>query len=141
MVEGSNKQVIQQFIKEIVNNQNYTVLEDLVHPNAVWHGTTGEIKSLAEYKQLITSSDGARAFTNSHFIIHDIIEKEDKVVVRFTHNAFHKASFLGHAATNKPVSWEGMAIFRLENQKIQETWMNEDLFSLTLQLEILKLPG
>jgi steroid delta-isomerase-like uncharacterized protein len=54
--------------------------------------------------------------------INHILADGDKVVVHWTHRGRHSGELLGIAPTFKEATLEGMAIFRLANGKIKETW-------------------
>jgi predicted ester cyclase len=74
--------------------------------------------------------------------VHDIIEAGDRVVVRLTHRAMGAGVFRSrigvHNTKDKPVTWSAMAIFRIENGKIAEQWVNRDELGILLSLGVLK---
>ena len=52
----------------------------------------------------------------------DLIEENDKVAVRLRFTGTHSAELCGVPATGKKISFEALEIFRMENQKIAESW-------------------
>ncbi len=67
--------------------------------------------------------------------IEEIIADGNMVSVRYTFQATHKGELMGVPATGKQFSFPVLYMFRFEEGKIQEDWIDWDsLFSLTMQL-------
>jgi steroid delta-isomerase-like uncharacterized protein len=73
--------------------------------------------------------------------VEDILACEDKVVVRWTFQGTHTGYLMGLAPTQKPASFEGVTIFRMEHGKIVEAWELQDTFTLLQQLELVPSIG
>jgi predicted ester cyclase len=52
----------------------------------------------------------------------DLIEENSKVVGRFKFKATHSSEYMGVKPTNRRLEWEAIEIFRIENDKIVESW-------------------
>ena len=52
---------------------------------------------------------------------------------RLTLRGTHLGEFMGVAPTGKPVSWTAIAIYRLEEGRIAECWVEPDLLGLAMQ--------
>ena len=74
--------------------------------------------------------------------IHDIFESGNRVVVRLTHRATGGGvlrSRMGtHDIKGNVISWDAIVIFRMENGKIAEEWVNRDELGVLLSAGILK---
>ena len=64
----------------------------------------------------------------------DTIVSGDKAVLRGVFKGTHRGEFQGIAPTGREVSVPLMVIYRIEDNKIVEHWMNADLLSLMQQL-------
>ena len=73
-------------------------------------------------------------------IADDVIAEGDKVVVRATFRGTHKGEFAGIPATNLEVEIPLILIYRIEDGKIVEHWMQADVMGLMQQLGALPVP-
>lgn len=72
-------------------------------------------------------------FPDARVIAEDLIETDDKVILRFN-GGKHTQLFLGIEATGRSVRIPGMTILRFEDQKCVERWSVTDSPSLLAQL-------
>ena len=63
-----------------------------------------------------------KTFTDMEVEILDLIEEDHKVTVRARFTATHSAEAYGIPATGKRIRFEALEIFRIENQRIAESW-------------------
>lgn len=126
-----NKTILRRFIEEIWNRGNLEVADELFHPAAITPdaplppGPAG-IKTIA--------SMFLQAFPDLVMTIEDVIAEDDKVVGRFTETATHKGDFMGIAPTGKQVKFTELAILRIANGQIIESWFQFDSLGLLNQL-------
>ena len=64
----------------------------------------------------------------------------DKVVVRWRSRGTHQGEFMGVSPTGRDVTFTGMRLFRIAENKIAESWVNIDERGLQEQLGIVN-PG
>lgn len=76
----------------------------------------------------------AAAFSDTHYVIHDLLAEADKVVLRVETRTTHTGTFYGIAATGKNVAFTGIVIYRLREGRIAESWAEIDFGSLLRQL-------
>ena len=62
------------------------------------------------------------------------------VVERMTLRGTHLGEFMGVAPTGKAVSWTAIAIYRLEEGRIAECWVEPNLLGLALQTGVVSMP-
>jgi len=75
------------------------------------------------------------AFPAYELIAEDVLSERDKVIVRGTFRGVHQGMFVGIEPTGKRVSAGVIIIYRIENGRIAEHWMQFDLFTLLQQLQ------
>ena len=76
------------------------------------------------------------AFPDSKFIVDDVIAEGDKVAVRHRLVGTHQAELQGIPATGKQVEVGGIVIFRIENGRVAEAWLNADIMGMMQQLGV-----
>jgi hypothetical protein len=75
------------------------------------------------------------AFPAYELIAEDVLSEGDKVVVRGKFRGVHQSLFAGIEPTGKQVSAGLIIIYRIDNGRIAEHWMQFDLFTLLQQLQ------
>ena len=118
---------------EIVNQKNPDLIEEFYPPDFVWHGPAGDIRGYEQAKQL--SSTFLAAFPDAQMTDEDVIAEGDKVVNRFTIRGTHQGQTeeLG-PPTGRRMEQKGLAISRIEGDKIVEEWQAYDNLSVMEQL-------
>jgi predicted ester cyclase len=71
-----------------------------------------------------------------------VVAQGDRVASRGTISGTHLGPFMGAAPTGKKVSWNGIIIYRLDdNGMIIERWQDFDALSMLQQLGVIPTPG
>lgn len=73
-------------------------------------------------------------FSDLRIDIEDIFGGEDKVAVRVRLSGTHDGTFQGIPPTHRSVSFTGIEIYRLADDKIAEEWVAPDTASLMAQI-------
>src|ERR671912_934561 len=73
--------------------------------------------------------------------IEDLIAEGDKVVARWRSHATHQGDYLGIAPSGKEVEFTGISLYRIEKDKIAESWTVEDELGLMRQIGAIPEPG
>jgi steroid delta-isomerase-like uncharacterized protein len=76
------------------------------------------------------------AFPDSRFTVDDVVAEGDKVAIRHRLQGTHQAEFLGIPGTGRQVDVNGIVVFRVENGKIAEAWLNADIMGMMQQLGV-----
>lgn len=133
-MESSNVATMRRLTDELWNKGNLTIADETIAQNFIIHDPDNPDlrRGPAGVKQMATNS--RKAFPNLRVTIEDIIAKDDNVVIRWTATGTHQGEFRGIAATGKNISYGGITITRLENNKLQEIWWARDTLGLMRQL-------
>ena len=75
------------------------------------------------------------SFPDTHYVVHDLLAEEDKVMVYWTLKGTQKGAFMGIPPTNREVAMDGIAIYRVEGHKLKERWVVYDLYRLMEQVK------
>ncbi len=90
------------------------------------------IHGLETWKTFIT--EFRRTFPDLHDTIEDQIAEGDRVATRFTSAGTHKGEGMNLPPSGKKLRWSGIAIDRIANGRIAESWVNWDKLGMLEQL-------
>ena len=76
----------------------------------------------------------AAAFPDIVRTINDLVAEGDKIVARTSLVGTHQGQFQGIAATGREVRITALVIYRVENGKIAESWVEADFIGLLAQI-------
>lgn len=130
MTASENKQLVRKTFDEIWNEGEYH--EEKFTDDYVAHGWGPEPINLSQEEEDTTAF--RRAFPDIHKEIEDLIAEGDKVVLRYRFTGTHENEFEGIEPTGTEVSTSGIFIYRIEDGRIAESWLNYDGLNLLGQL-------
>ena len=133
MSTEENIAIVHRYLDEVVNTGNLDAARNLFTADHVAHyAGFPALHGHEDWKQLTSVS--YNGFPDTHTTFEDEMAVGDKVIVRYTVRATHKGDFMNIPATNKPVKYSGIAIFRIANGKIAEQWQEADTIGLMQQI-------
>ena len=119
------------------NSQDLDAYMQLYHPDIDAKGFPGVQpgkESLKGFYQAFWSAVPASQIT-----IDDVIEKDDKLVCRFTVTGKHLGNLMGIPPSNKDVQFDGITILQFdENNKCTKRWNQADFLGLMYQIGAIK---
>ena len=141
MSAETNKAVARRFLEEVWNNGNLAVLNEIIAEDHVNIGPStlpGAPAGPEGAKQVVILY--RNAFPDIHFTIDEQIAEGEKVLTRWTAHGTHQGELQGLPATGKSSTVLGIAIDRIVNGKIVESWGLFDYFSMMQQLGVIPMP-
>jgi len=87
------------------------------------------------------AADFRRGFPDVISTIEDLIAEGDKVVARWRSRATHRGDYMGTPPSGKEVEFTGISFYRIEGNKITESWTVEDELGLMRQIGAIPEPG
>ncbi len=133
----SNEQTVRRFVEQVINNGNFQVMHEVIHPNYVYHSTDQVLQGPDALKALLTAYRGV--FPDLHITIDETVSSDHSTAISFTLTGTHKGRFMGMAATGRRVTVSGMTLSRVDNGKIVEEWELLDQLSLYRQLGMVSM--
>jgi predicted ester cyclase len=130
----SNKEIVRTIYEEALNKRNLSLLQELVSPE--YNGINGR-KGVAAFEEPIAQL--IKSFPDIQWHIQELIEEENKVVVKWKVQGTHEAPFNTYAATHKKISNDGIGIFDLRDGKIVASQVQTDRLAFLQDLEVLPL--
>ena len=131
-VEEQNKEIVQRYWDGKWNTRDTGILDELMAPDVVYHGTSMEMNGIEEYKQVYQSF--LSAFHDTKLTIDSLIAEGDKVMTRVTCSVVHKGELEGIPPTGKTLTISLFTVFRLVDGKIVEEWEIIDELGMMMQL-------
>lgn len=131
----ANEKVMRRFVEEVINNGNYSVLGELLHPNYVYRSPDQELHGPDALVGLFTAY--RTAFPDLHTEIDNLVIAGDKAVISFTLTGTHEGELLGIVATGKQVKVHGVVLSRFEDGKIIDEWEILDMLAMFQQLGVI----
>lgn len=137
-LEDGNKDLVRRYL-EAFNDRDRDRLSDLVAADVVEHGIHDELHGI----------DDILEFRQRHFDVFPdysgdteaLVAEGDTVAVRYTARGTHEGEYRDVDPTGNTVEWTGMAMYRIEDDRIAEIWLEEDRLGLLEQLEVVDPPA
>ena len=139
MSTEQNKAIVRRVFEEAVNQGNLAVADDLLASDYVNHNFPVPAPGPEGFKQVITMF--RTAFPDIVVKLEDVIADGDRVSTRGHFAGTHRGDFMGIPATGKKVSVSYIDIWRLENGKARENWVQMDMLGMMQQLGVVPGPG
>lgn len=135
-----NKALFRRWYEDVVNDNDYSAVEELLAPDYRAHfpGAPEPVDSDG-HKGMVEMF--AAAFPDWHESVQDVIAEGDKVVIRVTAGGTQQGDFQGMAPTGRTVTITGIGIARIENGRIAESWWDFDGLGLMQQLGAIPAPA
>ena len=133
-ISQKNKELLKHVYTEVFVNWNKELIEEVIDPDFRSHDWPEDSRTGADgfwdfYNPVLKS------YPDAHYVVHDLIAEGDRVTVYWTIIGTQQGEFMGMPPTNKEISMDGIAIYRVENNKLKERWVVYDLFSMVEQVK------
>lgn len=133
---SKNKALLKRFYKDVYRDWDMEVADELLSPDFYSHdwpkdGVKGPVAFRNYYKTL------RKAIPDARYEVKDLIAEDDRVVVRWEMKGTHKGDFPGIdvAPTGQSITLKGVAVYRVENEKLQERWVISDVYGLLKEVQ------
>jgi predicted ester cyclase len=133
-----NRAVVARFLDQ-THAGNLAAIDQTVAPGIVTHGFPcgHNPDSRESYKQFFR--DFGAAFTNMGYRTISLVADDALVAARFSVAVDHTGPYLGIAPSDRRVEFTGIALYRLDDGLIAETWLYLDGLSFLGQIGAVKL--
>jgi steroid delta-isomerase-like uncharacterized protein len=128
-----NKALFRRWLEDVVNNNNYAAVDELLAPTYQAH-FPGAPEPVDRNGHRGMVEMFAAAFPDWKETVHEVIGEGDKVAMRVTAGGTHEGEFQGMAPTGRTVTITGMGFARIEDGRLVESWWDFDAIGLMQQL-------
>ncbi len=133
MSDDELRAAARRFFDEVWNKGHVGETEVFLAPGFVSHNTV-DVRIVGPREYAAAVSDYRAAFPDLHTTLEDVLVDGDRVVVRGTDRGTHHGDFMGFPASGREVTTTWIEIFRMENGKAAEGWLESDSARLRNQL-------
>ncbi|MBV8086942.1 MAG: ester cyclase [Chloroflexi bacterium] len=127
-----NKALVRRGI-QVFNTRDWAQFADIFTPDAVFHGTLPGLALGPRGARELAAKVGS-AWPDDQWQIENLVAEGDRVVAHISSRATHLGRWLGIAATGRPVQYEAVWIFRIDEDRIAEAWWFADDLSRLKQV-------
>ena len=110
----------------------YDVIDELISPNYLSHGLPMSISGPQEYRQTIETFRSG--FPDLYMLVEEQIAEGDQVSNQGYITGTHRGEFLGVAASGQQIKVNVISMWRFENNKVVENWVQIDFMGLMQQI-------
>jgi steroid delta-isomerase-like uncharacterized protein len=134
-----NEKLIQRFYDEGWNENNLDVYDELVTEDFVDHQALPGLPPGREGFKMLNVIFRS-AFPDITVKHETIVAEDDKVACRWTSSGTHQGELFGIPPTGKHVDVTATVMYRVENGRLAEGWINRDDVGMMRQLGIIPSP-
>ncbi len=129
MSAEANRELVERFYREVVNERKLGVIDELISDDFVHNGESrGREGQRQIYEEFLT------AFPDLQTEIVEIVAADDLVAVHRRWTGTHSGTFQGVEATGRKVDFQSTAILKIRDGRIAEYHGVLDMLALMAQL-------
>jgi steroid delta-isomerase-like uncharacterized protein len=136
-----NKTIVRRFLDEAWNNQDLTILDEVIADDLVGHDPNvpgGEVRGREALKDVLRQ---ARAgMPDARIEIEDVLGEGDRTLTRFTVYGTHRGDLFGIPASGRQVRVATLLVSRFAGARIVEEWAIKDMLGLLQQIGAIPMP-
>lgn len=132
-----NIQLVRDWVERVWNEADLEALSQFHPPSFQNEGRPTALDEIKQWHQ------GMRAtYPDLHYVIEDMVATNDRVAFRWTATGTQRGTLWGIIPpSHKTVTWSGMHLLRIVNNRIVEVWAIADTISVLQQLGVKLEPG
>jgi predicted ester cyclase len=128
-ITAANKALLRRFYEQVYVHWDMALADEVVSPRFTSHDWPDGIgtgpRAFRDYYAAMRS-----AVPDARYEVDDLIAEGDRVVVRWTMRGTHEGYFGDIAPSGHAIALKGIAIYRVQNDKLMERWVVSDLHGL-----------
>jgi steroid delta-isomerase-like uncharacterized protein len=128
-----NKMLARRWFEDLWNRVDLDAAEQILSAEFVEHLTHEHERGIEEFKEYV--SIYRSAFPDIQNRVEKIVAEADMVAVLWTSRGTHQGEFMGFQPTGRVVTFTGMRLFRIAENKIAESWVTMDAQGWQEQME------
>jgi predicted ester cyclase len=134
MTTNQGKSVIRQIFEDAMSEGRTELYHDLIHPEYINHDFPAPVEGIEGF--LTVDRMFRTAFPDFKVTIEDEVMAGDRVATRGSFSGTHTGEFMGIPPTGRSFHCTYSDIWRLEDGKGRENWVQMDMLGLMQQLGV-----
>ena len=135
-----NKDVVRRFIREVVTDKNYDLIEELFTDDYNRHDPDTPTDERGKEPFAESLQQLHEAFPDGEVHIGELIAEDDLVAFEGTMTGTHEGTFRGIEPTKMPIEIRGNAMHRIRDGRIAETWATWNFLGDLQQIDAIDEP-
>jgi len=135
VISNDKKTTAERWFREYFTKGKLDVLDELTTHDFVYHSRNGD-NSREKMKEFMMWY--RNAFQDDQWKIDDLIEQENKLVVRYTGWMTYKGGWFNIPSEDQRVKETGIMIFTFEGEKVKELWCENSDAAILFELGALQ---
>jgi steroid delta-isomerase-like uncharacterized protein len=131
-----NKELVRRYLQAF-NERDHGTLADLLAEDVVEHGVHEELHGADEVREFLESH--FETFPDYTGSTDAVVAEDDTVVVRYTARGTRASE--SETGGDRTAEWTGMAMYRVEDERITEVWLEENRLRMLEQLDAVEPPA
>lgn len=119
MISEEKRVIAEKWFKEYFTKGNLDVLDELTSKDFIFFSRNGN-SSKEQMKEFMKWYRDV--FQDDEWVLDDLIEQDNKLVVRYTGWMTYKGGWFNIPAQEQRVKETGIIIFTIEDRKVKEVW-------------------
>jgi steroid delta-isomerase-like uncharacterized protein len=138
-LQEQNKSLVHRFFEVGINENKLDILDEIIASNYVNHDLPAPAPGPEGLRQVVSMFKAG--FPDLHATVEATIAEGDRVATRGTITGTHNGPFMNIPPTGKSVKVPFTDIWRIENGKAVENWVQMDMLGLMQQLGLIPTPA
>jgi steroid delta-isomerase-like uncharacterized protein len=136
----ANEALVARFYAEVWTGGRWAFTEQFVATDHAYRDVTEPNVPVGPAGVAQVVATLRRAFPDLALTLDDVVATGDLVAVRFTARGTHRGTILGAEGSEHVVAVSGVAIHRVVDRQIAETWVSWDTLDLAWQVGLVLVP-
>jgi steroid delta-isomerase-like uncharacterized protein len=137
-LQEQNKALVRRGFEEGVNQRKLSTFDEIIAPNYVNYSMPTPMPGPEGLRQVISMF--LAAFPDMQVTMETVIAEADKVAARGYFTGTHTGDFMNIPPTGKPIHVSYIDMWRIEDGKAVENWVQMDMMGLMQQLGVIPAP-
>ena len=117
-----NRALVQRLYQRVFVDWDWTMVDEVVDPAFVSHDWPAGLEGPGGFRTFYERALLANA-PDARYVVDDLVAEGDRVVVRWRILATHTHEWFGVPPTGRSLTLEGMAIYRVQEDRLMERWV------------------
>jgi steroid delta-isomerase-like uncharacterized protein len=126
------KEIAEKYANQVWNDKEISAVDRFVHQDAIIHSLLGDYHGTKAMKEVVQA--WLNGFPDLRVYNDTIISENDLVSIQWRAKGTHSGEFKERKPTGKPVSYNGVTVYRIKDSKIIEYWAYLDMQHLLSQI-------
>lgn len=126
------KKVAEEFTHRVWNKKEFSVIDELFHPEGVIHSLFGDSHGAESMKRVV--HNWLRGFPDLQVKTRAVAVEKDMAMIHWEARGTHEGEFKGVHPTGKKVFYAGVTVYHIVEGKIVEYWAYLDMQQLLSQI-------